>query len=112
MVAWAPPAHWWQAAAVSGGRLREKGGEIHLVTSTQARNLTDALEIHDDALDDKDRVLLIDDVLATGGTAAAASCLIRDSGATLVGAAVLIELSFLEGRKKLDRTTLHSVIQY
>ena len=44
MVAWAPPAHWWQAAAVSGGRLREKGGEVHLVTRTQARNLTDALE--------------------------------------------------------------------
>ena len=43
MVAWAPPAQWWQAAAVSGGRLREKDGEIHLISSTQARNLTDAL---------------------------------------------------------------------
>jgi predicted Zn-dependent protease len=44
MVAWAPSAHWWQAAAVSGGRLREEGGEIHLITNTQARNLRDALE--------------------------------------------------------------------
>jgi adenine phosphoribosyltransferase len=73
---------------------------------------TDALEMHNDALVASDRVLLIDDVLATGGTAAAASCLIRDSGATLVGAGMVIELSFLDGRKKLDNTTVHSLIQY
>lgn len=73
---------------------------------------TDALEIHDDALDANDRVLLIDDVLATGGTAAAASCLVRESGAKLVGAGMLIELSFLDGRKKLSETAVHSLIQY
>jgi adenine phosphoribosyltransferase len=73
---------------------------------------TDALEIHDDALTADDRVVLIDDVLATGGTAAAASCLIRDLGAELVGVAMVIELSFLNGRSKLDGTSVHSLITY
>jgi adenine phosphoribosyltransferase len=73
---------------------------------------TDALEIHDDAVGKDDRVLLIDDVLATGGTAAAASCLIREAGANLVGVAMVIELSFLEGRAKLDGIPVHSLITY
>jgi adenine phosphoribosyltransferase len=73
---------------------------------------TDALEIHDDAVGNDDRVLLIDDVLATGGTAAAASCLIQESGAELVGAAMVIELSFLEGRAKLNGIPIHSLIAY
>jgi adenine phosphoribosyltransferase len=72
----------------------------------------DALEIHDDALSADDRVLLVDDVLATGGTAAAASCLVRESGAKLVGVAMVIELAFLNGRKKLDGTRVHSLITY
>jgi adenine phosphoribosyltransferase len=73
---------------------------------------TDALEIHDDALTADDRVVLIDDVLATGGTAAAASCLVRDLGADLVGIAMVIELSFLNGRTKLDGIPVHSLITY
>jgi adenine phosphoribosyltransferase len=73
---------------------------------------TDALEIHDDALTTEDRVLLIDDVLATGGTAAAASCLVRELGAELLGVAMVIELSFLDGRKRLNGTVVHSLIQY
>jgi adenine phosphoribosyltransferase len=73
---------------------------------------TDALEIHDDAVGADDRVLLIDDVLATGGTAAAASCLIQESGAHLVGVAMVIELSFLEGRSKLNGIPVHSLITY
>jgi adenine phosphoribosyltransferase len=73
---------------------------------------TDALEIHDDALTPTDRVLIIDDVLATGGTAAAASALVRDFGAKLVGVAMVIELTFLDGRRKLDGTMVHSLIQY
>ena len=73
---------------------------------------TDALEIHDDALSSQDRVLLIDDVLATGGTAAAASCLVRESGAKLLGVAMVIELSFLNGRNKLNGITVHSLITY
>src|SRR5437867_13125123 len=73
---------------------------------------TNALEIHDDALTSEDRVLLIDDVLATGGTAAAASCLIRESGAELLGVAMVIELSFLNGRTKLNGIPVHSLITY
>jgi len=73
---------------------------------------TDALEIHDDALSSQDRVLLIDDVLATGGTAAAASCLVQESGAKLLGVAMVIELSFLNGRMKLNGIPVHSLITY
>ena len=72
---------------------------------------TDIIEIHDDALTADDRVVIIDDVLATGGTAAAAAALVKEFGATIVGAAFVIELDFLEGRKKLD-IPLHSLIRY
>ncbi len=71
-----------------------------------------ALEIHDDALNADDRALIIDDVLATGGTAAAAACLVRDLGATIVGIGMVIELSFLKGREKLDGTMVHSLLKY
>jgi len=73
---------------------------------------TDALEIHDDAVVAGERVLLIDDVLATGGTAAAASQLLRDCGAELAATGFLIELDFLEGRKKLNGVPVHSLVRY
>ena len=73
----------------------------------------DALEIHDDALESGDRVVVIDDVLATGGTLAAATNLVRGFDARLVGAATVIELGFLGGREKLGpEVTLHSVLRY
>ncbi len=74
---------------------------------------SDALEIHDDALTPEDRVLVIDDVLATGGTAAAAARLVGGFDATIVGIATLIELEFLSGREKLGvDAPVHSVIRY
>jgi adenine phosphoribosyltransferase len=73
---------------------------------------TDALEIHDDAAVPSDRVLIVDDVLATGGTAAAAVQLVRGFGATLVGVATVIELTFLEPRRKLEGVDVHTLIQY
>lgn len=73
---------------------------------------TDALEIHDDAVANGEKVLLIDDVLATGGTAAAASALLKDCGANVVGTGFVIELNFLEGRKKLDGVQVHSLVKY
>jgi adenine phosphoribosyltransferase len=73
---------------------------------------TDTLEIHDDALTSSDRVLIVDDVLATGGTLAAAAALVRALGATLVGAALVIELSFLEGRRKVGDVEVHTLVQY
>ncbi|MGZ5493018.1 MAG: adenine phosphoribosyltransferase [Thermoanaerobaculia bacterium] len=73
---------------------------------------SDALEIHDDALTTNDRVLIIDDVLATGGTAVAASALVRASGATLVAFATVIELTFLNPRSRLDGVEVHTLIRY
>lgn len=73
---------------------------------------SDALEIHDDALSANDRVLVVDDVLATGGTVAAATHLVRGFEATLVGIATVIELSFLNGREKIDGVKFHSVLAY
>lgn len=70
------------------------------------------LEIHDDALAKDDRVLIIDDLLATGGTAACAASLIRESGATVVAAGFVIELTFLDGRAKLDGTAIYSLLEY
>ena len=72
---------------------------------------SDVIEIHDDALTADDRVVIIDDVLATGGTAAAATALVKELGATIVGTGFLIELDFLQGRSKLD-VPVHSLIRY
>ena len=73
---------------------------------------TDKLEIHDDALESGNRVLIVDDVLATGGTAAAAAHLVRGFDAELAGFAFLIELDFLDGRKRLLPTRVESLVHY
>jgi adenine phosphoribosyltransferase len=73
---------------------------------------TDCLEIHCDALQPGQKVLLVDDVLATGGTAKAAAGLIRRLGGELVGLSFLIELGFLNGRAKLADEPVFSVLQY
>ncbi len=63
---------------------------------------TDSLEVHSDAFVAEDVVLIVDDVLATGGTAAAKASLVKESGGRVAGFAFLIELDFLSGRSKLD----------
>jgi adenine phosphoribosyltransferase len=73
---------------------------------------TDGLEIHEDAVRRGQRVLVVDDVLATGGTAKAASGLVRRIGGELVGLAFLIELDFLKGRDKLAGEQVYSVLRY
>jgi adenine phosphoribosyltransferase len=73
---------------------------------------TDTLEIHQDAVAHGQRVLLIDDLLATGGTAAAATALIRQLGGHVAAAAFIVELTFLSGRKKLGDLPVHSLLQY
>ncbi|MGH7673675.1 MAG: adenine phosphoribosyltransferase [Gemmatimonadales bacterium] len=73
---------------------------------------TDALEMHRDALGPGERVLVVDDVLATGGTAAAAVRLVRGTGADLVGLAFLIELDFLHGRRQLEGLRIEALLHY
>jgi adenine phosphoribosyltransferase len=73
---------------------------------------TDALEIHRDAVRSGQRVLIVDDLLATGGTAKAASSLVRKLGGDVHALAFLIELVALNGRQRLGGERLHSVLKY
>ena len=73
---------------------------------------SDKLEIHRDAIHPGERILVVDDVLATGGTAAATCRLVSALGGDIVALAVLIELPFLEGRAKLDGITVESLFTY
>jgi adenine phosphoribosyltransferase len=70
------------------------------------------VELHEDAVKPGETVLLVDDLLATGGTAAAAVKLLDELGANLIGISVLIELSFLHGRSKLVPHPVHSILTY
>jgi len=92
-----------------------KPGKLPAATHKEDYNLeygTDALEIHRDALGNSPRVLIVDDVLATGGTARAAVDLVKKAGGQILGVAFLIELDFLKGRDKLDGEPVYSVLQY
>lgn len=74
---------------------------------------TDAVEMHVDAIQPGDKVLIHDDVIATGGTAAASRSLITRTGGTIVGGTFLIELEFLNGRARLgDGLPIHAVVKY
>ena len=73
---------------------------------------TDTLEMHEDAIVRGQRVLIVDDVLATGGTMKACVELVQHLGGELVGVAVLIELAGLNGRAKVEPVKVHSVLQY
>jgi adenine phosphoribosyltransferase len=73
---------------------------------------SDALEIHDDRVKPGQRVLIVDDLLATGGTAKAASDLVTRLGGQVHALAFLIELGFLNGRDRLAGQTLHTVLTY
>ncbi|MEW6777078.1 MAG: adenine phosphoribosyltransferase [Bdellovibrionota bacterium] len=72
----------------------------------------DTLEIHMDAIPEKAKILIVDDLLATGGTVGAVVQLIEATGAKLLGASFLIELEFLKGRNKLSPLSIHSVIRF
>ncbi|HEX7479689.1 MAG TPA: adenine phosphoribosyltransferase [Polyangiales bacterium] len=73
---------------------------------------TDAIEIHRDALKAGEKVLIVDDLLATGGTAWATAQLVQKLGAELIGACFVIELTFLPGRERLRPVEAFSLIQY
>ena len=92
-----------------------KTGKLPWMTVMESYDLeygTDQLEVHSDAVQPGQKVLIVDDVLATGGTASAAVRLMRKLGADVVGVQVLIELGYLDGRKKLQDVKLKSEIVY
>ena len=73
---------------------------------------TDTLEMHKDAIGSGCRVLVVDDLLATGGTAAAAARMVENVGGSVVGMGFVVELTFLDGRKKLAGHDVFSLLQY
>jgi adenine phosphoribosyltransferase len=72
----------------------------------------DTLEIHEDALRPGSRIIVIDDLLATGGTIKAVTDLLKDFRTEIIGVAFLVELNFLKGREKLKNLPVYSIIQY
>jgi len=92
-----------------------KPGKLPSITERISYDLeygTDSLEIHRDALEPGQKVLIVDDLLATGGTAAAVARLVEKLEAEVVGLGFIIELTFLKGREKLAGHKVHSLIQY
>ncbi len=90
-----------------------KPGKLPSETISETYELeygTDSLEIHKDAVKEGDRVIIHDDLIATGGTALAASNLVKRLGGIIIGYSFIIELSFLKGREKLDHETIESVL--
>jgi adenine phosphoribosyltransferase len=92
-----------------------KAGKLPFTTVHAEYDLeygTDRLEMHSDALEPGKRILVVDDVLATGGTMRACCDLVRNAGAEVVACAFLMELGFLGGRAKLEPTEIVSVLSY
>jgi adenine phosphoribosyltransferase len=90
-----------------------KRGKLPAATYEQTYDLeygTETIELHQDAFRSGERVLIVDDVLATGGTAQATAELVRRGGADVIGLSVLMELSFLHGRDKLTDVDLHTLV--
>lgn len=104
------------AAALGAGLvLIRKPGKLPRDVFTQDYDLeygSDTIEVHKDSVGAGDKVVVLDDLIATGGTAAAAVDLLRKTGATVHELAAVIELTFLEGRKKIHDTPVHALIQY
>ena len=99
----------------TGFVIARKRGKLPWETVTESYELeygVEHIEMHRDAIREGDRVLLVDDVIATGGTAAATARLIDGMGGSVVGSSFLIELSFLEGRKALDPLPVHAVLSF
>jgi len=92
-----------------------KPGKLPYETASKTYELeygTDTLEIHKDAVKAGDNVLMLDDLLATGGTMAASCELVESLGGKIVGCAFIIELGFLNGKEKLSNYDIFSLIQY
>tara|TARA_Y100000590_G_scaffold467307_1_gene645762 strand:+ start:4041 stop:4562 length:522 start_codon:yes stop_codon:yes gene_type:complete len=95
--------------------LVRKPGKLPSDTITEKYELeygTDAIEIHKDAINDGDRVLIVDDLLATGGTAKAAGSLVKRLGGKIVSYAFVIELVELNGTDLIGTNTVYSIVKY
>ena len=102
------------ALGVGFGLVR-KAGKLPYKTHSVSYELeygTDTVEMHVDTVQEGQRVIIVDDLIATGGTAAAAVKLAREAGGDVVGCSFLIELTALDGRDLLDVDPVHSVIRY
>jgi len=98
-----------------GFTMVRKKGKLPWKTRSASYDLeygTDTVEMHTDAVHPGQRVLIVDDLIATGGTAGAAVQLARDAGAEVVACAFLIELTVLDGRRNLGLDRVHVVMQY
>lgn len=98
-----------------GLTLVRKPGKLPRATVSQSYELeygTDSLHLHADALTASDRVAIIDDVLATGGTAAATAALVESTGATVDSLLFLMELDFLDGRARLGDRDVYSLVHF
>lgn len=104
------------ASAIGAGFVPlRKPGKLPYKTVSENFNLeygSDSLEMHEDAVEAGEKVLVLDDLLATGGTAEASIRLARKQGADVVEAGFVIELSFLNGRKRLGDVPVYSMIQF
>jgi len=92
-----------------------KPGKLPSATIRQSYDLeygSDTLEMHDDAIERGQRVLIVDDLLATGGTARATIDLVEQAGGLVTGAAFLVELRFLNGRARLGETPVFAGLEY
>ena len=92
-----------------------KPGKLPAKTIRQSYDLeygSDAIEMHADAIAKGDRVLIVDDLIATGGTALAAARLVESAGGTVAGFGFIVELTFLPGREKLQGYEVESLIRY
>ena len=99
----------------AGFSVVRKPGKLPYQTHTASYALeygTDSLEIHVDGLAPNSRVIIADDLIATGGTAAATAALVSKLGGTVVECAFVIELPFLKGREKLKPYSVYSLVQY
>ena len=99
----------------TGFALMRKPGKLPAAVTRAEYELeygTDSLEIHTDAVQPGQRVVIVDDLLATGGTAAAAVRLVEDLGGEVAGILFLVELDFLGGRKRLDGYRVSSLLHY
>ena len=99
----------------AGLTIVRKPGKLPYKTVEKTYDLeygTDTVQMHEDAFAKGDNVLIVDDLLATGGTVQAVTQMVREVGANIVACAFVIELDFLNGREKLEGQDIHTLIHY